>query len=161
VRLVSLIGGATGGCGNLYTSLSNVARLAVHPKFVWVFSANYDGTIIYNDPVHFLTSGFIWGSKKIFFYFSVHSPLRLFPFFECPRCQLLVLRIASSFTFHSSFMREVPAYSNNFFFVLTKDGHMRETQYSRKQPEQISLVVLCNGYCFKRYSEILPRRIFD
>jgi hypothetical protein len=33
------------------TSLSNVARLAAHPKFVWVLNANYDGTIIYNDPV--------------------------------------------------------------------------------------------------------------
>jgi hypothetical protein len=32
-------------------SPSNVARLALHPKFVWVFNANYDGTIIYNDPV--------------------------------------------------------------------------------------------------------------
>jgi hypothetical protein len=32
-------------------NLSNVARLAAHPKFVWVFNANCDGTIIYNDPV--------------------------------------------------------------------------------------------------------------
>jgi hypothetical protein len=31
--------------------LSNVAKLAAHPKFVWVFNANCDGTIIYNDPV--------------------------------------------------------------------------------------------------------------
>jgi hypothetical protein len=51
VRLVSPIGGAPGGSGNLSTSLSNVARLAAHPKFVWVFNANYDGTIFYNDPV--------------------------------------------------------------------------------------------------------------
>jgi hypothetical protein len=51
VRLVSPIGSAAGGSGNLSTSLSNVARLAAHPKFVWVFNANYDGTIIYNDPV--------------------------------------------------------------------------------------------------------------
>jgi hypothetical protein len=51
VRLVSPIGGATGGSGNLSTSLSNVARLAAHPKFVWVFSANCDGTTIYNDTV--------------------------------------------------------------------------------------------------------------
>jgi hypothetical protein len=51
VRLVSLIGGVTGGSGNLSTRLSNVARLAVHSKFVWVFNANCDGTIIYNDPV--------------------------------------------------------------------------------------------------------------
>jgi hypothetical protein len=36
---------------NLSTSLSNVVRLAAHPKFVWTFNANYDGTIIYNDPV--------------------------------------------------------------------------------------------------------------
>jgi hypothetical protein len=48
---VSPIGGATGGSGNLSISLSNVARLAAHPKFVWVFNTNYDGTIIYNDPV--------------------------------------------------------------------------------------------------------------
>jgi hypothetical protein len=45
------IGGATGASGNLSISLSNVARLPAHPKFVWVFNANYDGTIIYNDPV--------------------------------------------------------------------------------------------------------------
>jgi hypothetical protein len=51
VRLVSPIGGTTGGNGNLATSLSNVARVAAHSKFVWVFNANYDGTIIYNDPV--------------------------------------------------------------------------------------------------------------
>jgi hypothetical protein len=53
VRLISPIGSATGGSGNLSslksTSLSNVARLAAHPKFVWVFNANCDGTIIYND----------------------------------------------------------------------------------------------------------------
>jgi hypothetical protein len=46
-----LIGGVTGGSGNLSTRLSNVARLAVHSKFVWVFNANCDGTTIYNDPV--------------------------------------------------------------------------------------------------------------
>jgi hypothetical protein len=51
VRLVSPIGSATGGSGNLSDSLSNVARLAAHPKFVWVFNANCDETIIYNDPV--------------------------------------------------------------------------------------------------------------
>jgi hypothetical protein len=51
VRLVSSIGGDTGGSGNLSTSLSNVARLAAHPKFVWVFKANCNGTIIYNNPV--------------------------------------------------------------------------------------------------------------
>jgi hypothetical protein len=32
-------------------NLSNVARLAAHPKFEWVFNANWDGTIIYNNPV--------------------------------------------------------------------------------------------------------------
>jgi hypothetical protein len=51
VRRVSPIGGATGGSGNLSTSLSKVVRLAAHQKFVWVFNANCDGTIIYNDPV--------------------------------------------------------------------------------------------------------------
>jgi hypothetical protein len=30
------------------------ARLAENPKFVWVFNANCDGTIIYNDPVFIL-----------------------------------------------------------------------------------------------------------
>jgi hypothetical protein len=35
----------------IYYSLSNVARLAAHPKLVWVFNGNRDGTIIYNDPV--------------------------------------------------------------------------------------------------------------
>jgi hypothetical protein len=52
VRLVSPIGSDTGGSENLSTSLFNVARLAPHPKFVWVFNANCDGTIIYNNPVH-------------------------------------------------------------------------------------------------------------
>jgi hypothetical protein len=56
VRLVSPIGGAPGGSGNLSTSLSNVAKLAAHLKFVWVFNANYDGTIFYNDPVLLFTS---------------------------------------------------------------------------------------------------------
>jgi hypothetical protein len=51
MRLVSPRSSDTGGSGNLSTTLSNVARLAAHPKFVWVFNANYDGTIIYNDPV--------------------------------------------------------------------------------------------------------------
>jgi hypothetical protein len=51
VRLASLIGSAAGGCVNLSTSLSNVAKLAAHPKFVWGFNANCDETIIYNDPV--------------------------------------------------------------------------------------------------------------
>jgi hypothetical protein len=50
---ISPIGGAPGGSGNLFSSLSNVARLLAHPKFVWVFKANCDGTIIYNDPVFY------------------------------------------------------------------------------------------------------------
>jgi hypothetical protein len=54
VRFVLPIGGDTGGSGNLSTSLNNVARLAAHPKFVWVFNANCDGTIIYNDPVQYV-----------------------------------------------------------------------------------------------------------
>jgi hypothetical protein len=52
VRLASPIGNTAGGSVNLSTSLSNVAKLAAHPKFVWVFKANCDGTIIDNDPVH-------------------------------------------------------------------------------------------------------------
>jgi hypothetical protein len=51
VRLTSPIGSAAGGSVNLSTSLSNVAKLAAHSKFVWVFNASCDGTIIYNDPV--------------------------------------------------------------------------------------------------------------
>jgi hypothetical protein len=43
------VGGATGGIENLSTSLFNVAKVAAHPKFVWVFNANGDVTIIYND----------------------------------------------------------------------------------------------------------------
>jgi hypothetical protein len=46
VRLVSPVSGVTGGSGNLSTSLSNVARLAAHPKFEWVFNAGFDETII-------------------------------------------------------------------------------------------------------------------
>jgi hypothetical protein len=53
VRLVLAIGGATGGSGNLSTSLSNVVRLPAHPKFVWVFNVNCDETIVYNDRVDF------------------------------------------------------------------------------------------------------------
>jgi hypothetical protein len=34
---------AAGGSVDLSTSLSNVAKLAAHPKFVWVFNANCDG----------------------------------------------------------------------------------------------------------------------
>jgi hypothetical protein len=52
---MSGIGSAAGGSVNLSTSLSNVAKLAAHPKFVWVFNANCDGTIIYNDPVFLLS----------------------------------------------------------------------------------------------------------
>jgi hypothetical protein len=63
VRLVSPIGGATGGSGNLSASLPNVARLAAHPKFVWVFNANCDGTIIYNDPVPYVSKN-IWCCEK-------------------------------------------------------------------------------------------------
>jgi hypothetical protein len=48
---VSPVGSAASGSVNLSTSLSNVAKLTAHPKFVWVFNANCDGTIIYNDPV--------------------------------------------------------------------------------------------------------------
>jgi hypothetical protein len=51
VRPVSPISAATGGSENLSASLSNVARLAAHPKFVRAFNANCDGTITYNDLV--------------------------------------------------------------------------------------------------------------
>jgi hypothetical protein len=51
MRLASPIGSAAGGSVNLSTSLSNIAKLAAHPQFVWVFNGHCDGTIIYNDPV--------------------------------------------------------------------------------------------------------------
>jgi hypothetical protein len=56
VRLVLPIGGVTGAavieiCLLVSTSLSNVGRLAAHPKCLWVFNAYCDGTIICNDPV--------------------------------------------------------------------------------------------------------------
>jgi hypothetical protein len=34
--------------------LSNVPKLAAHPKFVWVFSANHDGTKL--NITYFLTT---------------------------------------------------------------------------------------------------------
>jgi hypothetical protein len=55
VSLASPIGSAAGGSVNLSTSWSNVVKLAAHPKFVWVFNANCDGTMTYNDPVHLLS----------------------------------------------------------------------------------------------------------
>jgi hypothetical protein len=54
VKLGSPTGSAAGGSVNLSTSLSNVGKLAANPKFDWVFNANCDGTIIYNNPVHIL-----------------------------------------------------------------------------------------------------------
>jgi hypothetical protein len=48
---------------NLSTSLSNVGKQAAHPKFVWVFNANCDGTIIYNDPVLLIEK---FCSKEVF-----------------------------------------------------------------------------------------------
>jgi hypothetical protein len=62
-----------GQCMYVYI-LSNVARLAAHPKFVWVFNANCDGTIIYNDPVQYKASiGDIFQTSRLislFFNFS-------------------------------------------------------------------------------------------
>jgi hypothetical protein len=52
VRLASPIGSAADSSVNL----SNVAKLAAHPKFVWVLNANCDGTVIYNDPVYSLSN---------------------------------------------------------------------------------------------------------
>jgi hypothetical protein len=60
VILVSPIGGAPGGSGNLSTSLSNVAKLAAHPKFAWVFNAKYDVTIFYNDAVDIMHNILSW-----------------------------------------------------------------------------------------------------
>jgi hypothetical protein len=41
----------TGGSGNLSSSLSNVARLAAHPKFVWFSTPTAMGQSFINDPV--------------------------------------------------------------------------------------------------------------
>jgi hypothetical protein len=51
VKLVSPIGGDTGGSGNLSGNLSNVAGLATHPKFVWFSTPTAMGRMIYNNPV--------------------------------------------------------------------------------------------------------------
>jgi hypothetical protein len=51
VRLATPIGSAAGGSANLSTSLSNVAKVAAHPKFVWVFNANCDGTTHVVDKI--------------------------------------------------------------------------------------------------------------
>jgi hypothetical protein len=72
VRLASPIGSAAGGSVNLSTSLSNVAKLAAHPKFVWLFNANCDGTIIYNDPVVAVISQLI---SQFTFYSAIESEL--------------------------------------------------------------------------------------
>jgi hypothetical protein len=98
VRLASPIGGATGGSGNLSTSLSNVAKQAAHPKFVWVFNANCDGTIIYNDPVdswlQFYVNIKITIPKKFFFLSTLHPFLLLF----CPSCSISLSSIPSPFS---------------------------------------------------------------
>jgi hypothetical protein len=70
VRLASPIGGTTGGSGKLSTSLSNVAKQAAHPKFVWVFNANCDGTIIYNDPVFAKYHKYLCVQSDVFDIFS-------------------------------------------------------------------------------------------
>jgi hypothetical protein len=67
VRLASPIGSAAGGSLNLSTSLSNVAKLAAHPKFVCIFNANCDGTVIYNEPVLY----FVFLSKARYFGISL------------------------------------------------------------------------------------------
>jgi hypothetical protein len=53
VRLVSSIGGVPGGSGNLSTSLSNVARLAAHPKLCGFSTPTAMGQsfVFYNNPV--------------------------------------------------------------------------------------------------------------
>jgi hypothetical protein len=51
VKLVSPIGSAAGGSGNLSTSLSKVARLRHIQNLCEFSNVNCDGTIIYNDPV--------------------------------------------------------------------------------------------------------------
>jgi hypothetical protein len=56
--LYKLISSTNLGSGNL-SSLSNGVRLAAHLKFVWLFNANYDDTIFYNDPVFVLDLPFL------------------------------------------------------------------------------------------------------
>jgi hypothetical protein len=74
VRLVSPIGGVTGGSGNLSTTLSNIAAAAAPPKFVKVFNANCDGTIIYNDAVR---CSITFVGNKCFLYFHVKVKVML------------------------------------------------------------------------------------
>jgi hypothetical protein len=44
---MSETGVATGGSGDLFTSLSNVARLAAHSKFVWFSTPNMMSPCMY------------------------------------------------------------------------------------------------------------------
>jgi hypothetical protein len=69
--LVPPIRGAISSNGNLSISLSNVGRLAAHPKFVWVFNANCDRTIIYNDLYHHVLVTLITALIACYFSFSV------------------------------------------------------------------------------------------
>jgi hypothetical protein len=61
-----IVSSPIGSSVNLSTSLSNVAKLAAHPKFVWVFNANCDGTVIYNDPVYVELKDYFLNIFKIF-----------------------------------------------------------------------------------------------
>jgi hypothetical protein len=87
--LVSPIGGDTGGSGNMSTSLSNVARLTAHPKFVWAFNADYDGesfiiTLYYVYVfVTIHTLEFLFGKrvklkKKSYYSSSIYYNIRYF-----------------------------------------------------------------------------------
>jgi hypothetical protein len=67
------------GSGNL-SSLSNGVRLAAHLKFVWLFNANYDDTIFYNDPVFVLDLPFL--SNFTFTVFQNLLLLRVLNFFS-------------------------------------------------------------------------------
>jgi hypothetical protein len=61
------------------SSLSNVAKLAAHPKFVWVFNANCDETVIYNDPVYVMGEfGTCYLQYLVNYYYAPYGILLIF-----------------------------------------------------------------------------------
>jgi hypothetical protein len=98
--------GATGGSRNLSTSLYNVAKQAAHPKFVWVFSANCNGIIIYNDPV----------DSWLQFYVNIKITIpkkNFFSFYRPPLSSSIL-----SLLFHISFIHSISLQYFSLFFSL-------------------------------------------
>jgi hypothetical protein len=93
---------------NLSTSLSNVAKLATHPKFVWVFNDNCDGTIIYNDPVLYPNMLFQLLFPQLPVQINEAPPtfslniLRIFKHFQNPLCLQVVRRSFRAYCLRSS-----------------------------------------------------------